>query len=203
MKKLTKQQQRVYDYILEAVSGKGIIPSIREMCDSLGFKSTSTVHLHLVSLEEKGYIRREKSKNRSIEILDPFFLKKFNEEYVQVPIIGSVAAGDPIFAQENVEDFFPIPVNYVGNHEVFMLRIKGQSMIDAGIFDGDLVLCSKQNTARNKDIVVALIDDEATCKTFYREKNHIRLQPENESYEPIIAKELSILGIVIGLYRTY
>lgn len=182
------------------VSSQGYPPSIREICEKCGLKSTASVHTHLTTLENKGYIKRSKAQNRSIEIIDPTFIK--NNDFLNVPIVGNVSAGSPILAVENIEDSFPIPSHLVSSDNVFMLRIVGDSMIEVGIFNKDLVLVNQQSTASNGDIVVALIEDSATVKTFYKENGHFRLQPENENYEPILVNELQILGKVIGLYRT-
>lgn len=206
MDKLTDKQKRVYEYIKNAIIDTGFPPSIREMCDALDIRSTSTIHLHLTSLENKGYIKRNKTKNRSIEILESNFYgtqPTTNDKYLDVPILGDITAGIPMFAEEVYEDTFPIPFEYIGNKEVFMLKVRGESMINIGIYDGDLVLCEKDNLARNGDIVVALLDDSATVKTFYKENGYVRLQPENDEYEPIITKDVIILGKVIGLFRSF
>ncbi len=199
MEDLSKRQIQILDFIKSRVSNQGYPPSIREICEKCGLKSTASVHTHLTTLENKGYIRRNKAQNRSIEITDPTFIK--NSDFLNVPIVGNVSAGSPILAVENIEDSFPIPSHLVGSDEVFMLRIRGDSMMDVGIFNKDLVLVNQQSTASNGDIVVALIEDSATVKTFYKENGHFRLQPENENYEPIIVDNLTILGKVIGLYR--
>lgn len=206
MDKLTDKQKRVYEYIKNAIIDTGFPPSIREMCDALDIRSTSTIHLHLTSLENKGYIKRNKTKNRSIEILESNFYgtqPTTNDKYLDVPILGDITAGIPMFAEEVYEDTFPIPFEYIGNKEVFMLKVRGESMINIGIYGGDLVLCEKDNLARNGDIVVALLDDSATVKTFYKENGYVRLQPENDEYEPIITKDVIILGKVIGLFRSF
>jgi len=184
------------------VREKGYPPSVREICDAVGLKSTSTVHGHLSRLEKKGLIRRDPTKPRAIEILDSDFDAP-QREFVNVPIVGNITAGIPILAVENIEDTFPIPVDYIHNDTVFMLRVKGESMIEAGIFDKDLILVRQQQDANNGDIVVALIEDFATVKTFYKEKDFIRLQPENPSMSPIIVKDVAILGKVIGLFRKF
>lgn len=206
MQDLTDMQRKIYDYIKEEIR-KGITPSIREIGKAVGLSSTSSIHLHLNSLERKGYIRRPKSKKRCIEILDNSFYE-YDEissapEYSNIPIIGTVAAGSPILADENIEGYFPVPVSYLTNDITFMLRIKGNSMINAGIFNNDLVLVRQQMTARNGDIIIALIDDSATCKTFYKEEEYIRLQPENDDYEPIYVRDCKILGKVTGLFRSF
>lgn len=197
---LTEKQQLVYDFLKKQIKTKGYPPTVREICEAVNLSSTSTVHSHLESLEKKGYIRKSPSKNRSIEILEENFYDKPGD-IVYVPIVGNVAAGAPILATENIEGTFPIPVDYINNNDVFMLRIKGDSMTDAGIFHRDLVLVAQQPWADNGDIVVALIDDSATVKTFYQEEDHVRLQAENPAYQPILTKEVRILGKVIGLYR--
>jgi len=198
--KLTNKQQEILDYIKEQILQRGFPPSVRDICAAVGLKSTSTVHSHLETLEKCGYIRRDPAKPRTIEILDENF-NLTRREMVSVPIVGSVAAGQPILATENIEGYFPIPAEYMPNAQTFMLKVKGESMINAGIFDGDKILVQQQNTARNGDKVVALIDDSATVKTFYKEKDHIRLQPENDTMEPIIVHDVQILGKVIGLFR--
>ncbi|MGI6141849.1 MAG: transcriptional repressor LexA, partial [Caldicoprobacterales bacterium] len=183
---------------------RGYPPSVREICDAVGLKSTSTVHGYLERLEKKGLIRRDPTKPRAIEILDDTTYV-FKKELVNVPIVGRVTAGQPILAVENIEDTFPIPAQYLHNtqNDVFMLSVKGDSMIEAGILDGDLVIIEKKPTAQNGDMVVALIEDEATVKTFYKEVDHIRLQPENSAMEPIIVKDVTILGKVIGVIRMF
>jgi repressor LexA len=202
MKDLGNKQKQIYDYIKEEIKTKGYPPSVREICDAVDLKSTSTVHGHLVRLEKKGYIRRDATKPRAIEIMeDDFYTNR--RELVNVPIVGKITAGEPILAVENIEDTFPIPIEYVNNDNVFMLNVKGESMIEAGIFDRDLILVKQQHNADNGDIVVALIDDSATVKRFFKEKDYIRLQPENVTMSPIIVKEVSILGKVIGLFRRF
>lgn len=210
MEELTKSQQKVYDFIKQEIRRTGMPPSIREIMNATEFHSTSSVHLHLNSLERKGYIERPKAKNRCIRVLEEGFYNNTEEstpkenetEYTNVPIIGTVSAGLPILANENIDGYFPIPVNFLPNNKTFMLRIRGNSMINAGIFNNDLVLVNQQPVAENNDIVIALLDDSATCKRFFREKDYIRLQPENDDYEPIIVRNVKILGKVIGLFRT-
>ena len=199
---LSVKQQLVLDFLKKEIKKNGYPPTVREICDSVGLSSTSTVHSHLESLERKGYIRRARAKNRSTEILEENFYNN-GKELVNVPILGDVAAGVPILAEENIEDTFPIPLDHVKNDTCFMLHVKGDSMIDEGIFDGDLVLVRQQQTATNGDIVIALLDDSATVKTFYREGGNIRLQPANKAFSPMIMKDCEILGKVIGLYRRY
>lgn len=206
-KSLGKQKQ-ILDFVNRQVQEKGYPPSVREICKAVGFKSTSTVHAYLSSLEEKGLIIKDPTKTRALRVIDK--KSKNLEGYISdheienIPIVGKVTAGQPILAVENIEDTFPVPVEYLENATTFILRIKGDSMINKGIFDGDFAIVKQQNTATNGDIVVALIDDEATVKTFFKEKDFYRLQPENENYEPIIVKDkLSILGKVIALFRKY
>lgn len=202
MEKLTQRQQSILDYIKKEIKTKGIPPSVREICEAIGLSSTSSVHLHLQTLEKKGYIARSQSKTRHIEILEENFYEA-NEEIVKIPILGEVAAGTPIFAEENIEGFFPLPASSLKRDETFMLRIKGNSMINAGIFNKDLVIVNKQATANNGEIVIALVDDSATCKRFFKEDGYIRLQPENDAYEPIILTNVVILGKVTGLFREF
>lgn len=198
--KITAKQQEILDYIKETILKKGYPPAVREICEAVNLKSTSSVHSHLETLERNGYIRRDPTKPRTIEILDDTF-GLTRREVVQVPIIGTVAAGQPLLAEEHVEDYFPIPAELLPNQQTFMLRVKGESMINVGIFDGDQVLVVQTNTARNGDLVVALVDDSATVKRFFKENGHYRLQPENDSMEPIIVPEVEVLGKVIGLFR--
>ena len=198
--KITEKQKEILQYIKETILKKGYPPAVREICEAVQLKSTSSVHSHLETLERNGYIRRDPTKPRTIEILDDEFALT-RREVVNVPIIGTVAAGTPILAQENIEDYLPIPAEILPNKEVFMLKVKGESMIEAGIYNNDKVIVAKQPSAENGDMVVALVDDSATVKTFYKEKGHYRLQPENSSMEPIIVDEVEILGKVIGLFR--
>lgn len=199
---LSNKQQMILDFLKKEIKQNGYPPTVREICDAVGLSSTSTVHAHLETLERKGYIRRSPTKNRSTEILEEDFYGNARE-LVNVPIVGQVAAGVPILAEENIEDTFPIPIDYVKNDTCFMLHVKGDSMIEEGILDGDLVLVRQQQTASNGDIVIAMMEDSATVKTFYRENGHIRLQPANKAFTPIIVKDCEILGKVIGLYRRY
>ena len=173
---------------------------MRDICEAVNLKSTSSVHSHLETLEKNGYIRRDPSKPRAIEILDDNF-NLTRRELVNVPVVGRVAAGEPILAIQNVESYFPVPAEYMPNEQTFMLTVKGDSMIKAGIFEGDQILVKMQKTAENGDIIVALIDDSATVKTYYRENGHFRLQPENDTMEPIIVEEMEVLGKVIGVFR--
>ncbi len=199
---LSGKQKRILDFIKQEIINKGYPPSVREICDAVGLKSTSTVHGYLERLEKKGFIRRDPTKPRAIEVLDDSTYI-FKKELVNVPIVGKVTAGQPILAVENIEDSFPLPVDYLHNNEAFMLNVKGESMIDVGILDGDMVIVNKQSTAENGDIIVALIDDEATVKTFYKENNRIRLQPENSNMDPIYTDNVIILGKVIGVLRFF
>lgn len=198
--KITAKQQEILKYIKETILKKGYPPAVREICEAVKLKSTSSVHSHLEQLEKNGYIRRDPTKPRTIEIMDDCF-NLTRREVVNVPLIGTVAAGTPILAQENIENYFPFPVEMLPNSEVFMLNVKGDSMIEAGILNKDKVIVEQTNTARNGDMVVALVDDSATVKTFYKENGHIRLQPQNSSMEPIILSEVKILGKVIGVFR--
>jgi len=194
---LTARQKQILDYIHNFFREKGYPPSVREICAATNLKSTATVHGYLVQLEKKGYIKRDPQKPRAIEIMNIVATK----DLVNVPLVGKVTAGEPILAQENIESIFPLPKDMLPDAEVFMLSVKGDSMINAGIFSGDYVLVKATNTAENGDIVVALIGDEATIKRFYKETDYIRLQPENPSMAPIIVKDLKILGKVVGLFR--
>lgn len=201
---LTQKQIEILLYIKSEVQRQGYPPAVREICKGVNLKSTSTVHGHLEKLESKGYIRKDPTKPRAIEILDrDNDILLTPKKTVDVPIVGKVTAGSPILAVENIEDTYPVPLEYVEGHNVFMLSIQGESMINAGILDGDLVLVQEQKDAKNGDIVVALLEYEATIKRFFREKDRIRLQPENEFMEPIYTSEVSILGKVIGLYRKF
>ncbi len=200
--KISKKQQEILDYLKSEILSKGYPPAVRDICEAVHLKSTSSVHSHLETLEKNGYIRRDPTKPRAIEILDENF-NITRRELVSIPMVGRVAAGEPILAVENIQGYFPVPAEYVPNTDTFMLRVKGESMINAGIFDGDNILVAKQETARNGDIVVALVDDSATVKTFYREADHIRLQPENDTMDPIIVSDCSILGKVFGVFRLF
>ena len=198
--KITDKQKEILEYIKEMILKKGYPPAVREICEAVHLKSTSSVHSHLESLEKNGYIRRDPTKPRTIEILDDDFALT-RREVVNVPVIGTVAAGTPILAEQNIEDYLPIPAEMLPNKEVFMLKVKGTSMIEAGIYSGDKVIVAKQPDAENGDKVVALVDDSATVKTFYKENGHFRLQPENSTMDPIILDHVEILGKVIGLFR--
>ncbi|MGL4948779.1 MAG: transcriptional repressor LexA [Anaeroplasmataceae bacterium] len=201
MNNLKDKQSEIFEFLKIYTANKGYPPSVREICDAVSLKSTSTVHGHLKRLEKKGLLRRDPTKPRALEIIDPNCPKK---EMLHIPIVGRVTAGIPILATENVEDSFPVPTDFIKhNQELFMLKVVGNSMINVGINDGDLAIIEKNQTAINGDIVVALIDNDATIKTFYKEKDHIRLQPENDTLEPIIVKDCSILGKLVGLFRAY
>jgi len=199
--KLTAKQKLIYDFLKQEIKQNGYPPTVREICEAVGLSSTSTVHAHLATLERKGMIKRTKTKNRSTEILDNSFYS--NRELVSVPIIGKVAAGVPILAEENVIDTFPIPIEYLQNSTCFMLSVEGDSMIESGILSGDLVLVRQQPAADEGDIVIAMLDDSATVKKFYREGDKIKLMPSNSAMSPIITDEADVLGKVIGLYRRY
>jgi repressor LexA len=199
--KLSAKQEEILEFIKQEILGKGYPPSVRDICQAVGLKSTSSVHAHLEKLEEYGYIRRDPAKSRTIEILDDTFGAQ-RRELVNVPEVGTVAAGMPLLADQNITDYIPIPAEMLPNAETFILKVRGESMINAGIFNGDRLIVERQNTARNGEIVVALIDDSATVKRFYKEKGHVRLQPENDAMEPIIIPDCRILGKVVGLFRT-
>ena len=196
--KITAKQTEILEYIKECVLKKGYPPSVREICEAVHLKSTSSVHSHLATLGEKGYIPRDPTKPRTIEIIDEEF-NPARRELVNIPVVGTVAAGQPILAEENISDYFPIPADILPNADVFMLEVKGESMINAAILNGDKLIVRIQNTAENGDKVVALLDDSATVKTFYKEDGHYRLQPENDSMDPIIADHVQILGKVVGV----
>ena len=201
--RISKKQQEILDYIKNEILNRGFPPAVREICEAVNLKSTSSVHSHLEALEKNGFFRRDATKPRAIEIIDDNF-NLVRREVVNVPLIGTVAAGQPILAVENIESYFPVPAEFMPNEQSFMLRVKGDSMINAGIFDGDQVLVKQQSTASDGDIVVALVDDSATVKTFYKEKGYFRLQPENDTMEPIIVHgDLQVLGKVFGVFRFY
>ncbi len=199
--KISKKQQEILDFIKSEILNRGYPPAVREICEAVHLKSTSSVHSHLETLEKNGYIRRDPTKPRAIEVVDDQF-NLTRRETVNVPLVGTVAAGQPILAQQNIETYFPVPAEFMPKAQSFMLRVKGDSMINIGINSGDLVLVEQDKNARNGDVVVALIGDSATVKTFYREKSHIRLQPENDTMEPIILdKNFEVLGKVFGVFR--
>lgn len=204
--KLTKKQQQVYDYLVDFTQREGFPPSIREMCKGLGVRSTSTVHGHLEKLEEKGYIKRASTKNRAITLtkLSTPSLPQLDANFTSIPVVGQVTAGSPILAVENIEDYFPIPTTHLTNEDHFLLRVQGDSMINAGILDKDYVLVRKTEQANNGDYIVALVgEDSATVKTFYKEKDHIRLQPENDAFEPITGTDIQVIGQVKGVFRFF
>lgn len=201
--KITQKQSEILEYMKNKILNRGFPPSVREICEAVHLKSTSSVHSHLETLEKNGYIRRDPTKPRAIEIVDDNF-NLVRRETVNVPIIGKVSAGQPLLAVENIDGYFPIPSEYMPNNKTFMLVVQGDSMINAGIFNGDYVIVEQQKTAENGQKVVALVEDSATVKTFYKEDGHIRLQPENDTMEPIIVEQdqfFQILGKVIGVFR--
>lgn len=198
--KISPKQQEILEYIKSQILVRGFPPAVRDICEAVHLKSTSSVHSHLETLEKNGYIRRDPTKPRAIEILDESF-NFTRREMVNVPMVGRVAAGEPLLAEQNVENYFPIPMEFMPNNQTFMLRVKGDSMINIGIFDGDLVLVEQRQTARNGEVIVALVEDGATVKRFFKEEGVFRLQPENDALDPIIVKEVQILGKVIGVFR--
>ncbi len=198
--RITQKQSEILEYIKSQILNKGYPPSVRDICQAVNLKSTSSVHAHLESLEKNGYIRRDPTKSRTIEIIDDNF-NLSRREVVNIPLLGQVAAGQPLLAVENITEYFPIPSEYMPGGEVFMLKVKGDSMINMGIYEGDQIIVRKQNTASNGEVIVALVDDSATVKRFYKENGHIRLQPENDFMDPIIVDDCEILGKVIGLIR--
>ena len=198
--RITQKQSEILEYIKSQILNKGYPPSVRDICQAVNLKSTSSVHAHLETLEKNGYIRRDPTKSRTIEIIDDNF-NLSRREVVNIPLLGQVAAGQPLLAVENITGYFPIPSEYMPGGEVFMLKVKGDSMINMGIYEGDQIIVRKQNTASNGEVIVALVDDSATVKRFYKENGHIRLQPENDFMDPIIVDDCEILGKVIGLIR--
>ena len=200
--KISEKQREILEYIKQEILQRGYPPAVREICEAVNLKSTSSVHSHLETLEKNGFIRRDPTKPRAIEILDDDF-NLTRREVVNVPVVGQVAAGEPILAEQNIQDYFPIPVEYMPNAETFMLKVKGESMIGAGIFSGDTVLVQRQSDARNGDMVEALVDDSGTVKTFYKEDGHYRLQPENDTMDPIIVDHCEVLGKVFGVFRFF
>ena len=200
--KISKKQLEILEYIKSEILRIGYPPAVREICEAVNLKSTSSVHSHLETLEKNGYIRRDPTKPRAIEIIDDTF-NLTRREMVNVPIVGQVAAGEPILAEQNITNYFPIPIEFMPNNETFLLTVKGESMINAGILDGDMVLVESTSVASNGEMVVALVDDSATVKTFYKEESICRLQPENDTMEPIIVSEVEILGKVIGVFRFF
>ena len=201
--KISKKQEEILNYMKNTILNRGFPPTVREIGEAVKLKSSSSVHAHLDTLEKNGYIRRDPTKPRAIEILDENF-NMTRREVVNVPMVGRVAAGEPILAVENIESYFPIPAEFMPNDQSFMLKVKGESMINAGILDGDQVLVRQTNSASNGDMVVALIDDGATVKTYYREDGHIRLQPENDTMDPMIVEgDVRLLGKVFGVFRFF
>ena len=200
--KISSKQQEILDYIKSQILERGFPPAVRDICEAVHLKSTSSVHSHLETLEKNGYIRRDPTKPRAIEILDDSFAM-MRREMTSVPIIGHVAAGEPLLAEQNIEDYFPIPVEMLPNANTFLLKVQGESMVNAGIFSGDYIMVRQQSNAENGDMVVALVEDSATVKTFYKEEGHIRLQPENDSMDPIILDDVQILGKVFGVFRMF
>ena len=200
--KITDKQREILEYIKAEILNRGYPPAVREICEAVKLKSTSSVHAHLETLEKNGNIRRDPTKPRAIEIVDENF-NLTRREMVNVPIVGKVAAGEPILAVENIENYFPIPAEFMPNEPTFILQVQGESMINVGILDGDYVLVQQQPTANDGDMVVALVDDSATVKTFYKENGYYRLQPENDFMDPIIVSEVMIMGKVIGTFRFF
>ena len=200
--KISDKQREILEYIKAEILNKGYPPAVREICEAVKLKSTSSVHAHLETLEKNGYIRRDPTKPRAIEIVDEHF-NLTRREMVNVPIVGRVAAGEPILAVENIENYFPIPAEFMPNEQTFILQVQGESMVNAGILDGDYILVEQQTTANDGDMVVALVDDSATVKTFYKENGYYRLQPENDFMEPIIVSDVMIMGKVIGTFRFF
>lgn len=200
--RITAKQSEILEYIKSQIINKGYPPSVRDICEAVHLKSTSSVHAHLETLEKNGYIRRDPTKPRAIEIIDDNF-NLTRREVVNVPLIGQVAAGQPILAVENITNYFPIPAEFLNNRETFMLNVKGDSMINMGIYDGDMIIVRRQQTADNGEVIVALVDDSATVKRFYKEDGHYRLQPENDFMDPIIVDNVEIVGKVIGLIRLH
>lgn len=200
--KISDKQREILEYIKAEILNKGYPPAVREICEAVKLKSTSSVHAHLETLEKNGYIRRDPTKPRAIEIVDENF-NLTRREMVNVPIVGRVAAGEPILAVENIENYFPIPAEFMPNEQTFILQVQGESMVNAGILDGDYILVEQQTTPNDGDMVVALVDDSATVKTFYKENGYYRLQPENDFMEPIIVSDVMIMGKVIGTFRFF
>ena len=198
--KISTKQREILEYIKAQILERGFPPAVRDICEAVNLKSTSSVHSHLETLEKNGYIRRDPTKPRAIEILDESF-NFTRREMVNVPLVGRVAAGEPLLAEQNIENYFPIPMEFMPNAQTFMLTVRGESMVNAGIFDGDMVLVEQRNYAHNGEMIVALINDGATVKTFYKEEGFIRLQPENDFMDPIIVPDCQILGKVIGVFR--
>lgn len=200
--KISAKQQEILNYIKQEILKRGYPPAVREICEAVHLKSTSSVHSHLETLEKNGYIRRDPTKPRAIEICDDSF-QAVRTEMVSIPVIGNVAAGQPILAEENIENYFPVPAGMVPQGDSFVLNVKGDSMVNAGIFNGDQIFVHACSTAENGEIIVALIDDSATVKTFYKEDGYIRLQPENDTMDPIIVEDCKIIGKVFGVFRLF
>ena len=200
--KISPKQQEILDFIKNEILNRGFPPAVRDICEAVHLRSTSSVHSHLATLEKNGYIRRDPTKPRAIEIIDDEF-NLSRREIINVPILGQIAAGEPIFAEQNIEGYFPLLPEDMPSGNAFMLRVRGESMINIGIYDGDKILIKEQNTASNGEIVVALVGDSATVKTFYKENGHYRLQPENDALDPIIVDEVEVLDKVVGLFRSY
>ncbi len=224
MPRTSNKGEEILHFIHEQTKQKGYPPSVREICDAVGLRSTSTVHAQLKKLEQNGFLAKDDLKTRALKLTDLYYEKypqnkntkdeilsvdefdsfyetRAEAEYLQVPVLGRVAAGEPILAVEDATDVFPLPMSFASNKDLFILTVRGESMIEAAILDGDYIIVSRQQTAQNGDIVVALVDDSATVKTFYKENGHFRLQPENSSMEPIIVSEVTILGKVVGVFR--
>ncbi len=199
---ISDKQREILEFIKKETLEKGYPPAVREICSSVGLKSTASVHAHLSKLEKLGYIKRDPSKTRSIEILDDSF-NPLRREISHIPVVGNVAAGEPLLAEQNITDYFPLPADALPNGQMFMLKVRGESMIGAGILDGDMLVVKQTSQASQGDMVVALIEDGATVKYFYKENGHYRLQPDNPDYEPIITENVSILGKVIGVMRFF
>ncbi len=200
--RISAKQSEILQYIKDEIINRGYPPTVRDICEAVNLKSTSSVHSHLETLEKNGYIRRDPTKPRAIEIVDDEF-NLTRKEMRNIPIIGQVAAGQPILAEENIQGYFPILSEELPTGDLFILKVRGESMINAGILDGDNIIVKQQSTAKNGDMVVALVDDSATVKTYYKENGHYRLQPENDTMDPIIVEEVLILGHVIGVFRLF
>ncbi len=207
MQKMTEKDWQILDFISEQLKSKGFPPSVREICDAVGLSSTATIHARLNKLEKLGYLVRDKAKNRSMRLVnygDEQEKPVIYDKYLDVPVYGTVTAGMPITAVQDNTETFPLPISFAKNKDLFMLKVRGESMINAAILDGDYIIVEQQSTASNGDIVVALVNyDEATVKTFYKENGHFRLQPENDTMEPIIVDEVSIIGKVVGVFRQF
>ncbi len=200
--KISDKQQEILEYIKSQIIERGFPPSVRDICTAVHLKSTSSVHSHLETLEKNGYIKRDPTKPRAIEILDDSF-NMIRREMVSIPVVGQVAAGEPILAEQNIEEYIPFPAEYITKNQAYLLRVQGESMVNAGILNGDMVLVEACKMAHNGEIIVAMIEDGATVKRFYKEDGHIRLQPENDALDPIIVKDCAILGRVRGVFRLF